>query len=159
MNLDQTVKEALNILVADIIQASEDAGQKASGRTYSLIINELIDEGVSLHGVVYAPSYFYTLIRGRGAGGIPANFGQIILEWAQAKGLTFSTPEDMIRFANDTAWKIRHDGSKLYRDAGYIDLVDEPIRAFEERINNAIDREFNGQIDSVFEELIEDFRP
>ena len=104
VGLEQILAEGLTQMRDEIIRASQDAGQEASGRTYAQITVQTGREGETVWGTIEAPNYFYTLIRGRGPGKIPANLGQIIMEWAKLKGITFSDPKDLVRFGNATAW-------------------------------------------------------
>ena len=92
VGLEQILAEGLTQMRDEIIRASQDAGQEASGRTYAQITVQTGREGETVWGTIEAPNYFYTLIRGRGPGKIPANLGQIIMEWAKLKGIKFSEP-------------------------------------------------------------------
>lgn len=91
VGLEQILAEGLTQMRDEIIRASQDAGQEASGRTYAQITVQTGREGETVWGSIEAPNYFYTLIRGRGPGKIPANLGQIIMEWAKLKGITSRT--------------------------------------------------------------------
>ncbi len=150
MTLQDFIQQELQVLVNDIIAASETAGQRASGRTYDSIEVRTQRVGEAVNGQVLVPSYFYTLIRGRGPGKVPANMAEIIMEWAGYKGITFSTPEELLRFGNAVAWKIRREGSELYRNHLYIDIVDTPIRLFEERLSQYIDQVMRVTITRAF---------
>lgn len=138
--LEDILAAGLNQLVVDIIAASEAHGQKASGRTYDMITMEVQRSGELVSGSVYAPDYFYTLIRGRGSGKVPANMAELIMEWAGYKGIVFSTPEDMVRFANAVAWKIRREGNSMYRTSQYYDIIETPIKQFEEWLSSMVDK-------------------
>lgn len=151
--LEEILATGLHQLIVDIIAASEAHGQKASGRTYEMIAQEVNRTGELVEGSVTAPSYFFTLIRGRGAGKVPAEMTEIIMEWAGYKGITFSEPQELVRFANAVAWKIRREGTQMYRRGEYLDIIETPIRQFEEwfsaMIDNVMDvmitRAFNGE--------------
>ncbi len=150
MTIKQWLNIELQVLIEDIIRASEAAGQRASGQTYSKITREVIESPDEVTGSVFAPEYFYTLIRGRGPGKVPVNMAQIIAEWAQYKGIGFSTPEELLRFANAVAWKIRKEGSQLYRNHLYIDIIDTPVRVFEEKLGTFIETAFDVVITRAF---------
>lgn len=137
--------EELEIFRNDVIQRSKDAGQEASGNTYNNIVVH-VEQTDRLRGYVTAPSYFYTLIRGRGPGGVPMNMAEIIMEWAQHKGISFDSPESLLRFARAVAWTIRREGTQLYRDHLAIDLIDTPAREFYERMRTRITRAYRLQI-------------
>lgn len=148
--LTDILTEGLDKLRLDIIAASEAAGQRASGHTYDNITVEVSQSGELVEGAIWAPDYFYTLIRGRGPGGAPANMAEIIMEWAGYKGISFSSPEELLRFANAVAWKIRREGSELYRNHLYIDIVDTPVRVFEEWLDTKIDEIMDVTITAAF---------
>lgn len=150
MSLVDKLPEGMQRLRDDIIAASEQAGQRASGNTYDNIITEVSVDGDVIHGTLYAPDYFYTLIRGRGAGKVPANMADIIRDWAGYKGISFATPEDMLRFANAVAWKIRREGSLLYRNHLYVDIVDTPVKVFEEWLTAQLDEYMKLTITAAF---------
>lgn len=150
MVVEQVIQEGLLQMREEIIRASQDAGQEASGRTYANITVQTETEGDTIWGTIEAPNYFYTLIRGRGPGKIPANLGQIIVEWAKLKGITFSDPEDLVRFGNATAWKIKREGSELYRNHIYVDLVDTPADNFEQYLQQHLDKAMQVLIEESF---------
>lgn len=140
----------LDTMKDNIIKQSEQAGQRASGRTYRNMYAEVREESQTLRGDIYAPAYFYTLIRGRGPGKIPANLPQILLDWVKNKGLSFGNQKEMIKFANATAWKIRKEGSELYRNYLYVDLVGTPQRIFEESMQELINVWMQGLLEASY---------
>lgn len=144
--LEEILASGLYQLIADIIAASEAHGQRASGRTYDLITQEVERIGELVSGAVYAPDYFYTLIRGRGPGKAPANMAEIIMEWAGYKGISFNDPKDFARWANAVAWKIRREGSQMFRRGEYNDIIETPIKQFEEWLSAMIDKYMSVQI-------------
>lgn len=146
----EILREGLDNLVRDIIRASEAAGQRASGKTYDNIDVELYTAGELVRGGVNAPSYFYTLIRGRGAGAVPANMVDIIKEWAEHKNISFETPEDLLRFSRAVAWKIRREGTEIFRNHLYVDIVDTPVRLFEEWLDSKLDEVMDVAITRAF---------
>lgn len=140
MTLIEIITTGLTQLVEDIIRASQEAGQEASGGTYQFLRDEMVvqEDGQAVIGEIWAPVYFYTLIRGRGPGGTPTNMLDIIIEWAGYKGITFSDPDEMLRFANAVKWKIIREGSELYRNHLYVDIVDTAVRNFEEYMDTQL---------------------
>ena len=139
---EQILTEGLTQLREDIIQSSKDAGQEASGRTYENITQEVRDNA----GAVYAPSYFHVLLRGRGAGKIPANMVDLIKDWATNKGITFSDEKQFLRFCRAVAFTIKREGSELYRNHMYVDIIDTPVRKFEEQLDARITGLFDAEI-------------
>lgn len=148
--LQQTIGDGLLKMRQEIIRKSQDAGQEASGKTYQKIIVEVKGNDLSVEGSITAPVYFHTLLRGRGPGKVPANLPDILMEWARVKGITFEDPRELVRFANATAWKIRLEGSKLFRDHGYIDLTSEAQSDFEQMLEKELDAFMSAQIDENF---------
>lgn len=144
--LEEILATGLYQLIVDIIAASEAHGQRASGRTYDLISQEVERYGSLVSGSVYAPAYFYTLIRGRGPGAVPVDMPEIIMEWAGYKGISFSDPKDFVRFANAVAWKIRREGTRMFRNGEYLDIIETPIKQFEEWFAATIDNYMSAQI-------------
>lgn len=144
--LEEILAAGLSQLVVDIIAASEAHGQKASGRTYEMIAQEVNRTGELVEGSVTAPPHFFTLIRGRGPGKVPVDMTEIIMEWAGYKGITFSEPQELVRFANAVAWKIRREGTQMYRRGEYLDIIETPIRQFEEWLSSMIDKYIDVQM-------------
>lgn len=148
--LQQTIGDGLMKMRQEIIRKSQDAGQEASGKTYQEIIVDVEGNDLSVEGSITAPVYFHTLLRGRGPGKVPANLPEILMEWARVKGITFEDPEELVRFANNTAWKIRLEGSKLFRNHAYIDLTSEAQSDFEQMLEKELDAFMTAQIDENF---------
>lgn len=139
MTTQEIITEELETLRAEIIEASTKAGQKASGRTYEGIqAVDVTDRGGKLVG----PSYVRVLATGRRAGKVPYDFPEIIKEWAAYKGISFATERDFDRWARAVAWKIRKDGTSLWRDMGSqgleADIFYTPIRNFIKRITRRL---------------------
>lgn len=148
--LSDAITRGIIQLREDIIRASEAAGQRASGRTYDRITTVIEQSGTLIKGEIWAPEYFYTLIRGRGPGKVPANMVDIIQDWAGYKGITFNTPEEQLRFANAVAYNIRKDGSQLYRNHLYVDIVDTPVAMFEAEVEKELDQIMSLTITAAF---------
>lgn len=134
----------------EIIRKSQDAGQEASGETYRRIVVEVDGDEFTIEGSITAPVYFHTLLRGRGPGKVPVELPQILMEWAKVKGITFEDPRDLVRFANAVTWKMRREGSKLFRDHRYIDLVSDAQKHFEQMLDKELDAFMTSQIDENF---------
>ena len=145
MTIEEILKQGLTKLVDDIIEASRAARQEASGETYRHITPEVS----VMSGGVYAPSYLYILAIGRGPGKAPRDFAQIIMDWAQHKGIQFTDRKAFLRWANAVAWKIRREGNKLYRNHGNIDIFETPIREFEEWLDKQLDVFYTSAIDEA----------
>lgn len=150
-----TITEILEIGLSQlreaIITRSRNEGQEASGETYSKIRVQV--DGY--HGEIWAPVYLYTLSIGRGPGKVPLDFPAILEKWATYKGITFPNRSDLMRWANAVAWKIRREGTQLYRRHGEIDIFQTPIREFEQWLEKQLDVFYTSAID---EALIPEYR-
>lgn len=139
MTIQQIIEEELLLLRADIIAASEARGQRASGETYAQIVVEDVSE---TGGKLAGPEYVGVLARGRKPGRVPRDFARIIKEWAGYKGISFGSEAEFNRWANAVAWKIRREGTALWRDAGQFgesdDVFNAPIEAFTNRLRDRI---------------------
>lgn len=154
MDAEQIIWEELEQLRRDIIEASRQAGQEASGETYAAIaIEGLTASGGQLTG----PGYIGVLARGRRPGKVPYNFAAIIKEWAAYKGITFDSEKEFDRWANAVAWKIRREGTALWQDAGSMGLEQDifytPIRNFTTRISQRLAGFYQTQITEQIDNL------
>lgn len=140
--LPDTLAYGLQTLIEDIIQQSRNAGQMASGHTYSSIKYNIDVQNDRIIGTVTAPEYFSTLITGRGPGGVPYDMPRIIQEWATYKGIVFGSIEELRRFSWAVTQIIKKEGSELFRNNLYIDILDSPVERFEvwlkEQIGSAV---------------------
>lgn len=101
----------LDLLRKRIIENHERAGQVASGRTRASLRVELTEDG----GILWGRKAFGVLETGRRAGKVPKNFSQIIMQWAEDKGIRPKNPKS---FAFLVARKIAREGTRLYRQGG-----------------------------------------
>lgn len=148
--LQNAIADGLLNMRQEIVRKSQDAGQEASGETYRRIVVEVDGDEFTIEGSITAPVYFHTLLRGRGPGKVPVELPQILMEWAKVKGITFEDPRDLVRFANAVTWKMRREGSKLFRDHRYIDLVSDAQKHFEQMLDKELDAFMTSQIDENF---------
>lgn len=148
--LQKAITDGLLNMRQEIIRKSQDAGQEASGETYRRIVVEVDGNEFTIEGSITAPVYFHTLLRGRGPGKVPVELPQILMEWAKVKGITFEDPRELVRFANAVTWKMRREGSKLFRDHRYIDLVSDAQEHFEQMLDEELDAFMTSQIDENF---------
>ena len=145
------LKEEFEILQKDVIKRHEDTGQVASGRTKASFDNYLTG---SYSGVFVGASYSGVLEGGRKSGKVPFEMKQIIMEWAEAKGITFSTTKEFERWANAVAWKIRREGTELFRtgrmhNGKTPDIFETPVAEFETRLNNRISTFYINEIENL----------
>lgn len=149
-DLANMVRDGLTTMREQIITNSRAAGQEVTGRTYRDIVVGIEEEPGKVHGYIDAPVYFHTLLQGRGPGKIPANMAELIMEWAQNKGIHFDSPSALIKFGNAVAWRIKREGSSLFRSHTYLNIADWPREAFEQWLDGQMDRRFKELIDTSF---------
>lgn len=126
---------ALEFLRADIINRSEAAGQRASGKTYSLL---RVDGVTGSHGELWGPVHIGVLEEGRQPGRVPYNFAEIIMEWALYKGINIPDPLEFERWAKAVAWNIKLHGSVLYRSGEKKDIFETSIKEFEQYLTEQV---------------------
>lgn len=147
MTQEDIIREELEQLRSDIIEASRAAGQEASGDTYAQIAVENV---TALGGVLSGPGYIEVLARGRRPGKVPYDFVRIIKTWAGYKGISFSSEAEFDRWANAVAWKIRKEGTSLWQDAGSMGLEQDifytPIQNFIARISDRLSAFYQTEI-------------
>lgn len=61
---------------------------------------------------ITAAGYWPYAEKGRGPGGVPRNFEEVVATWAVSRGIR---PPDLMKFARSVKWKTIKDGSYLYR--------------------------------------------
>ena len=129
------------------------AGQKASGRTLASLRVEVDGD----HGTLYGRQAFATLETGRGAGRVPRHFNDIIRQWIIDKGIAVTnlpykrkpsvrwqpkyTPRErgLHAMAGAIAYKIRTEGTRLYREGGREDIYSPEVK---DAIDNIMNRAF-----------------
>lgn len=132
--IERILTEELEKLRKEIIDAHDAAGQRASGKT----AKSLNVEVNGTHGELLGASYIGVLDKGRKPGRVPFNMQEIILKWAQAKGLHFATPAQARSFAYFVSKRIREEGTELYRKGGRTDILQDPVERFTERLSKRI---------------------
>lgn len=130
--MDIGLERLLEELKQNIINRHISAGQVASGRTKAGFEVRMKS---AFRGQLVGKSYSGVLERGRRAGGVPKNFRTIIIKWAAAKGITFSSDSDRARFAYFVAKKIREQGTLMYRQGREEDIFTTVINRFEDMLS------------------------
>lgn len=123
--------EELEAGKARIIENSERAGQKASGKTYRSMRVEVIPDAEGTHGIMTARPFFAALETGSRPWRTqylkpPRFFAEIIEEWINDKGL------DLNPYA--VATTIMRKGSKLKRQGGRADIFTPEIQTIGEKV-------------------------
>lgn len=149
---EEIIKDELEKLRDRIIKNHTDAGQVASGRTRDSLTVEAGKSG----GALIGRSPFGTLETGRKAGAVPMGFVDIIAQWITDKGIAFksvtyvrkasakwtpkysdSSERGRMMLAGAIAYKIRTEGTQLYREGGRTDIYSNEIP---ETLKNLKDR-------------------
>jgi hypothetical protein len=128
--ISDILSKELEQLKADIIRRHEEAGQVASGRTRASFEVKVSDS----NGQLLGNSYAGVLERGRRGGKVPYDFKDILLRWAEAKGIYFANNTDARRWAWFVTQKIRREGTALYRSGQTVDIFTTPIDEMTERL-------------------------
>lgn len=122
-------------LKESIISNLNSSGKNTTGKTaQSLRINndgntvELIGRG-----------YFEELETGTPPRTQPANFQQIIKEWAEAKGIPIMTEDKLNQFAYQVANMIQQVGSKDYREGKRTNIYSDEVQDCWLEIDDFID--------------------
>lgn len=125
---DEVVVKRLEQARADIVSNIDTKGIRASGRTGASIEVVVVDENkVVLQQSGAGPHAPYpTLEVGRGAGAVPINLADILLQWSRDKGLTFESEEARVKFAQALKWKIARRGTN--RHYKHEDVYSEVVR-------------------------------
>ena len=142
VQVSDILRSELEHLKADIIRRHEEAGQVASGRTRASFEVRVSDS----NGQLLGNSYVGVLERGRRAGKVPYDFKDILLRWAEAKGIFFANNTDAKRWAWFVTQKIRQEGTTLYRSGQTVDVFTTPITDFTERLSKQLTAEYRSEI-------------
>lgn len=142
-----TIQEILNIelsrLKTDIATRSEQAGQRATGKTIASVSVENVSES---GGQLLGNDYIGVLATGRKGGKVPYDFIDILKRWATAKGITFSDERQFNTWAYFVKKKIQKEGTVLYRSGVTKDIFDTPIADFQTRLSEKIAGHYQEQI-------------
>ena len=130
VQVSDILRKELEQLKSDIIRRHEEVGQVASGRTRAAFEVRVSD----YNGQLLGNSYVGVLERGRRGGKVPYDFKDILLRWAEAKGIYFANNTDARRWAWFVTQKIRREGTKLYRSGQTVDIFTTPIEEMTERL-------------------------
>ena len=119
---EDTLEEFALNLISDIREEMSKEGLGSSNLAASLKY-EVKGDRVT---VTSAPYLKYAQ-KGRGGGGVPRNFIDILLNWMQRYNVHAKDGDDE-RFANAIKWKTIKSGSSIWRGVrAQRDFVDEPI--------------------------------
>lgn len=120
--IEPLLTEFGNNLIADIKYEMQNQGLGGSDLEKSLEYN--IDGGEI---TVTAAPYLRWAQKGRGPGGVPRNFIDILETWITKNGIRPATG-NITQFANNIKWSIIKNGSSIYRgERPERDVVTRPI--------------------------------
>ena len=152
MNTDKDYNETIERIAVTlrdkIISEIARKGLYDTGELYRSVDYEI--EGNDI--LIYANSYLPYAECGRGPGGIPYNFAQIIAQWAARKNIHLNkgTYND---FGFAVAQKTRQFGSARYRgDMPTADVLSQPV---EDVMNNTLNEEFAGVLTAMIMSKLE----
>lgn len=126
----------------EIIRRHKAAGQYTTGKTASSFRVEKYDKGVRLYGAKYAG----VLERGRKPGKVPFNFMDILIKWADAKGISFRNQTDARSWAWCVSRKIRNEGTKMYAEGRTEDIFTTPVEELKSKLKKGIPSVFKTEI-------------
>lgn len=159
----EIIGDELDSLMQRVIANHLRAGQKASGRTMQSIRKQVSDEG----GVLFGRAYFGVLETGRKPGAVPKGFRDVILQWMKDKGISATpvpykrkpsvrwqpkyTPQERgdMSLAGAIAYRIKKDGTRLYRNGGRDDIYSNEIPKTVESILDRILAVFASDVESI----------
>lgn len=142
VQVSDILRNELEQLKSDIIRRHEEVGQVASGRTRAAFEVKVSDS----NGQLLGNSYAGVLERGRRGGKVPYDFKDILLRWAEAKGIYFTNNTEARRWAWFVTQKIRREGTALYRSGQTVDIFTTPIADFTERLSKQLAAGYRSEI-------------
>lgn len=112
------IYEIYESLAQEVIKdIRENMSQNVTKYNYNLGDSNLansLEYRISPLGItILANDYFQYAEWGRGPGGIPGNFEEIIIDWVRERGISV---DDERKFARNVAWKTMTKGSYLHRN-------------------------------------------
>lgn len=125
-DINDVLEQWASKIVAEIKSNLDSTGTTASGRTKESI-EYTVDNGTL---VITGRPYFRSVEEGRGPGGIPYGFTDIIRQWMRDKNIEskFGETESQRRSAAYLIGQfIKRNGSSLYRNGGRDDIYSSVI--------------------------------
>ena len=109
----------------------------ANGNLYNSLEPNINLNNDSARLQILANDYFDYAQVGRGPGGVPNNFTDILSQWVQDRNIQV---DDTRQFVNSVKWKTIREGSYLYRHPEehrdfLSDVLDEPLSKFQEKFH------------------------
>ena len=131
-DLQQVIEDLANEIIENIRSNMSSYGL-ADGNLAKSLEPEI--EGNSVK--IWANDYWDYAMGGRGPGGVPNNFTDILSQWVQDRNIQV---DDTRQFVNNVKWKTIREGSYLYRHPEerrdfLSEVLDEPLAKFQESFN------------------------
>lgn len=155
MDIENTIRQALNDCVADIKRRHVQAGQRATGRTMNALEVRMRREGDAIVGEIWGAPYTGAWETGsrparrKGTAQSRELMIQNLKEWCAIRGLSNGmTDKQATNLARYLAWYIKRYGSALYRKGGRRDIITPAIEATKQTVEQ--------QLSLYYEQLIID---
>ena len=146
------VGEWLDRFVKGIQVEMQNQGINASGNLSNSLEWRIEDTSDGIHASVLADNYFLYAEKGRDRGRIPYDFGRILADWTDAKGISVPSKfKDRLAFGWAIAGKIRNYGSKRHRDRQPADVVGDVLDRERPKLNEILENRMTVYVnDSLF---------
>lgn len=131
-DLNQIIEELANEIIENI-----RANMSSYGLGDGNLAKSLEPEIDGNHLKILANDYWDYAMEGRGPGGVPNNFTEILTHWISDRNIQVDDPR---RFVNNVKWKTIREGSYLYRHPEeqrdfLSDVLDGPISKFQDKFH------------------------
>ena len=142
-DLNQIIEELAESIIGNIQENMDKVGLANGNLSRSLEPNiNLNNDSARLQ--ILANDYWDYAMEGRGPGGVPNNFTDILTEWVSKRNIQV---DDTRRFVNNVKWKTIREGSYIYRHPEerrdfLSGVLDEPISKFQENFHIFIKDKF-----------------
>lgn len=133
MTIEDIISDELEALRIGLIERMRANNLIATGKT-ARSLNWSAHEST---GELRGARWFATLEKGRGkwqGGKEDPQFLTRLIEWIRARGMTFNSEAQLVRFAKYLKWKINKSGTALYRRGGRKDIYTPEFLAFADRL-------------------------
>lgn len=135
--------------IADSIMIELKSNMSAYGLNDSNLANSLESNIHATGFQILANNYWNYAQVGRGPGGVPYNFEDILRNWISARNITVQEPE---KFVQAVKWKTIREGSYLYRNPNeHRDFIQNSVQDSMEEISGMVAKKVE---DTVSEYII-----
>lgn len=141
-NSNEILRQHLTNIKNRIAERMAASHRNASGRSVASLKVEVGDG----HAVLWGAKSFLVMEKGRGPGAVPVGFTEIIMDWANAKGISanaksgknVSKEAAMRSFAGAVAYNIMKKGTKIHRTKQYDDIYTTVLNEELEKMSDAM---------------------